>query len=197
MFSNLPGNVYNKCFSLSSTSLFLLCLQSKLFDLNKTYYFYLYCMCTYNLRWPSSELVLDNSLSSGFKSSFSLLLDTSAIDLPGGAEQTGTTDRIRTGGAVNKEVGDMPSLSEVGMPRLRGTPVLNLEATARGTSGCRGLDPGGEVGAIVLTMEDETARDLKLLLKLACKCPLGTEVSILDEFCSSILAGLCIDPMFL
>lgn len=114
------------------------------------------------------------------------------MDLLGGAEQTGTTDRILTAGAMNRGVGAliMPNLSEVGMPGLRGVPVLNLDAA------CCGLEPTDEVGHMVLTMEDDAAAGgLKLLLELACECALRTDESILDGFCSSGLTGLCTDPV--
>ncbi|BAT88009.1 hypothetical protein VIGAN_05143900 [Vigna angularis var. angularis] len=135
----------------------------KVMIFGKNYHTYLLVfILTHILRWPSSELVLDTSLSSGFRSSFSLLLDTSsAMVLLGGAEQTGTTDLILTAGALNRGVGVliMPNLSGVDVPGLSGMPVLNLDAA------CCGLEPTDEVGHMVRTMEDdEGAGGLKLLL---------------------------------
>jgi len=82
------------------------------------------------------------------------------MDLLGGAEQTGTTDLILTGGATNSGVGVliMPNLPGVELPGLSGIPVLNLDPT------CCGLEPD-EVGHMARAMEDdEGGGGLKLLL---------------------------------
>lgn len=113
-------------------------------------------------------------LSLGIETPFSLLLDVSATDLLGGAEQTGTTDLILTAGAIlNRGVGVLT------MPGFCGTPVLNLGATAIGTSLCCTVEPVNEVGPVVLTVEYEAAGGLKHLLELACECA----IVILDGFC--------------
>ena len=157
-------------------------------------------MYTHILRLPSSEHVLDTA--SGFGSFFSLFTDpSSCVDLLGGAEHTGTTDRIRTAGAMNRGGAPaMSNLSDIGMTEFCGPPALIIGGAAKGTCKCCILDPVEELGPIVLIIEEEDAAGggLKFLCAFTFTGALkiGRELLILGGFREWKLTCLYAKPMF-
>jgi hypothetical protein len=91
------------------------------------------------------------------------------IFLTGGAEQTGTTDLIRTAGAM--KAGGTPPRSNLsgGLVEHEGTPVRILGGAATGDDIFCGLNPIDELGPMVLILTGAAAGEggPKILWKLA------------------------------
>lgn len=100
-------------------------------------------------------------MPSDSESFFSLFDDTTSllefgIFLTGGAEQTGTTDLIRTAGAM-KAGGTPRSNLSGGLGEHEATPVLILGGAAQGEAIFCGLNPSDEVGFTVLVLTGAAA----------------------------------------
>jgi hypothetical protein len=112
------------------------------------------------------------------------------IFLTGGAEQTGTTDLIRTAGAM--KAGGTPPRSNLsgGLVEHEGTPVRILGGAAPGDGMFCGLNPINELGRTVLILTgapaDEGGRKVLWGLPLGgyWGLRLGREEYIHDGFCN-------------